>query len=1139
MDMESVRFVEEALELQRSPPENTPQDTQTPADTKTQVVSSMAFAPFSEPKASPSEITNQPDTDRASYPGPETNPAQHQPELQEHDQPSDDNPSKPDSAPKSDLDPDPDPESSHPEPCLQRESAKAVSTMSSCCTAQFSSATTRRSVNLASLTSPEIDSAPKRDTAASPKESIQDVHCVSWREGSAETAVAPGPSCPSSAPGPPTIVDPVALTLVETDTVERQDNTSNKKESILDSSHDAVGPEPPRTAPRLAAPSARRSRAARSFTVSAGRRGLHTSKAPTRGAGRELQNLLAQAQPDPLPLRAQRPDVRRGQTLPRTPNPSRAAHRVRGGRHGPQNLRALPMLQAYTPANGPVNAAAVPGRIPVVDMDGVPHVIGGLVEASMGRKDLLFAKEVLNDPWDCYNNLKVIRHQFFTFPAPDLSESNREFDRELEECRPTFWGFHPDEVDKQIDDYAEGTKHFAKLMEEHQAEFDPVYKTFSSIKADLTHLNYERQRAITSEYASKPVMTAQTRRKRIAEVAEAELPFMRDMEIVRPQLNELVLRARVKIAHALKQDLRAPNAIDEKRTRAYERKFVEEKETELGVAGAMMGLRGTPKEQNLENSTAIMRYTRRIVDERMREFDEPDELHQVDKPARPEEPPPPNLAANLAAVVTTIPAWFTILDAKGTVELYGATPLDRFRELTQTLGNSYSAARDEKWTDESRPHRYSWPKQYHEPHAAWPNPKQRTRGGWWTCRSGPDASPAERSCRLCHTPDPAPSERRSSADVHQHILDEIEKAMAEANKRDRLVLKCQLQQEREDIDQYWQHREWMRSGGCADLKEMLNGRGVNELNYRPSAGRSQSWHPQDAMVHSQNLSDMPVEVTMMERSQSWSHQSSRGVSREDLAGKETTDQNGVSNDLPEAPSHQGGAPQRPKLVRGQRFRPQQVLPSQPSQRPEGSAHQAEFSIPSQRPAGLHPCDTISPHIGPSQQRLAGSRVHPLLSGRQLGGNTPSPVTSSPRPSQGLGRSPCVHPLLSGLRINENTSPQAPGPSQPTQRPGTSRVHPLLSGMVVSDTTSLAAGGPCLASQHGNISPAARPLLYERAANNQDAPTQVLHRHNSSQVHDVLHGRQANNGTPGPSQLRSALVRPGHKATKDKRVSWQY
>ena len=1272
MDTETNHPADGAPAFPEASPEYVPQAMPTAVVTESQIVSLVELAPFSAPNVNIPAVANQGSTDPASYPAPETSPAQHQSDLQEHDHSSADEPGNPDLLPKLDTG------GSQPETHPQEEPATRAIAMPSCSTARFPPTHTRLCPKLASLPSPEPVPVPKQGVTSSPKDSIPDGHCGSWRDGSAETIVAPVPQSPSSTASSLAIADSAAIISGVTDLEQNKDGTLvDKRDAIANSHHGAQ--EPPRTTPRPAPPTARRSRTARSFVVSAGRRGLHFPRAPARGADRELQNFMARVHPEALPLQIPRVHTRRDEALPGAPNLSRAFYRPKAGKDGPQNSRAARVPQAPMAANMPAGLAAAHGRIPIHDMEGVPHVLGGLVEASVGRKDLLFAKEVKGDLSDCYNTLKVARHQFFAYPPPDMFEHNREFDRELEEARPTFYGFDTEVIDRQVDYYGGGSEYFAKLMEEHQAEFDPVYESFTSIKAQLTSLNYDRERIITSQYAEKPAMTPQACRKRLAEIAVAEEPLLEDINSVRPELTEIVFRGRVKIAHALKQDLRAPNVIDEKRFRACQRTILEEREREIGVAGSMIGLRGTPKQQSLENYTTIMRCAQIHVDEVLAEFDEPEKLHRVGKPTKLGGPRPPSRESYRDAVITTIPLWFTILDAKGTVKLYGDTPLDRFRELTQSMGNSYAVAREERRNDESRPNKDLWPKQFHEPHGAWPNANQRERGGWWACRSGPDASRAERDCQLCHAEEPVPSAGRRAAAIHQHITDEIEKAMAEANKRDRLMLKYQLQQEREDVDRYWQRREFTRSGGGANISEVMFRRGVNELNYRPLAGRSQSWQPQGSAAQSQDLAGMSAGVVnkprQMERAQTWPQPGPQTEAWETLRGKQADDKNGPSKTVSQPPGD--------KLVAFPRF---ELLCGQTVEMNLGP--QTGSSQASQRLAGEHISDVNSPQAGPSQtlQRPAGSRAHPLLSGRQANGNTPPKVTdlsppsqllldrspplqpqlsdihvhgstspraassqglgrspplqpplsdihvhgstSPPAPStQGLGRSPPLLPQLSDIHANGRTSPPTPGPSQLPQRPAGSRTHPLLSGMCTPNkTTSLRvsvppqtpyrptgsrthpllssmytpnktvsppAGGPSHPPQHPvrsqthplpsetytpnkavslatarppylpqhaehpTVSPQTQgqvhPLLSGKTTpttttnNKQTAPpqSQLLHRHNSSQVHDVLHGRNetapATGSGSGPAQLRSALARPGsgRKGVGGKRVSWQY
>jgi len=546
----------------------------------------------------------------------------------------------------------------------------------------------------------------------------------------------------------------------------------------------------------------------------------------------------------------------------------------------------------------------------VADLDGVPHVMGGLAEASFGRKDLLFAREVYGDPAHIFNGVTTERHKFFPFPAPDMLESNREFDQELEDARPVFWGFDQEVIDRQVDLYAEQTRIFEQVLGEHDAEFDPAYDRVLYIKEQLTHLNYERQRAITSEYAHKPVMTPQERTRLLAEIAAAERPFLEEREPAHADLTEIIFRGRVQIARCLQKDLRADNEIDQGRARAGQRKVTEEEVTELGVAGAMIGLRGTLKQQSEKTRTEALEFAQRVIDAKMKEFDESDPAY---RPRKSVLPAPPRSGPSVDAIVTSIPAWFTILDAKGTVALSAPTPLGRFKQLLHCIGSSSYSAREEQWLRDSRPEKLSPAKEYHEPDDGWPTAKQRARGGWWTCRSGPDACWAERNCELCHSPEAeaaaaleASIDPRAFRDRYQHISDEVEKAMAEANVRDRLMLKHTLEQERQDIERYWQHREWMRSGGGTDILEVLHTPDVNHLNYRPTAGRSQSWQDQVVAESEDPQGTAGEGVVKTERSQSCGEQMLAAPAPEVSLGKHAEEKSYTPQALPHRPRSSQG-----------------------------------------------------------------------------------------------------------------------------------------------------------------------------------------------------------------------------------------
>jgi hypothetical protein len=332
--------------------------------------------------------------------------------------------------------------------------------------------------------------------------------------------------------------------------------------------------------------------------------------------------------------------------------------------------------------------------------------------------------------------------------------------------------------------------------------------------------------------------------------------------------------------------------------------------------------------------------------------------------------------------------------------------------------------------------------------------------------------------------------------------------MAEANKRDRLMLKYQLQQEREDLNRYWQQREWSRSGGGADLNQVLHDRGVNELNYRPSIGRSQSWQPQGAVSKAQEghgtLAGLANGIGRIELSQSLPAEL-----QEPFSGKQVEAQN--------------------------------------------SAHKAHDQEDGRQDHELlhgHMSGTFASQAGPSQspQRRPASRFDELLYGAQVSGNHFPHTAGISQPTQHLASPNRGYPLLSGRHVGESTSPQAGLSRPPRNSSGTPRVHPLLSGGHFGGIPSSPAADPAQLSHYLGGVPQVPSLLSGGQPNSQGfsqtAPPVSLHRFHSSQAHDLLHGRQSANEASSPaqagsSQLRPVLLRPGQKSGKEKRVSWQY
>ena len=173
-----------------------------------------------------------------------------------------------------------------------------------------------------------------------------------------------------------------------------------------------------------------------------------------------------------------------------------------------------------------------------------------------------------------------------------------------------------------------------------------------------------------------------------------------------------------------------------------------------------------------------------------------------------------------------MPFWFTLLDDKGIVTLQGRTPLARFKRLLFILIHCETNKREEEIG--ILPQK-TFTKEWHDADPRWPYPVWRTHGGWWICRSGPEASEAERQCQICHAaPVPANTPQRrtrpgisrhttstsnkkaaqprsakndileiSGTETYERLIAEIEDAMDECFEKDKTELHGRMEMQRE------------------------------------------------------------------------------------------------------------------------------------------------------------------------------------------------------------------------------------------------------------------------------------------------------------------------------------------------------
>lgn len=532
--------------------------------------------------------------------------------------------------------------------------------------AAFSATAKRESIDLAYLTSPEADPAEKDDSARKQKNVVQDV------------LKAAKISEPPSKESTPEIIVTEQLAQSPLAPAARKANLGQIKDEVSDNNGDsaiasdseyddeAASPEPCNI-PRAPTPQARRSRFSRPNTAR-----LPTARMPRRTTSRTIQQVRAVHN-----TRTPRSPAA-NQAVNQSANPATAAPKVtvkKNRRKSPilpqtstHNSALSQALQASRPAPAPsrsgrsrperappagvgVHAGNCPPRVPTIDMNGIPYVLGGLVEMSVGLDErLFFAKQVPGDPGDIYNSVKVSRHSFQQFPGPDMGKSNAALDAELDAMKPIRKGFDQDLIDRILDGYSARTKANSKILNTRRVELELLVKRYETNKKELERLNFERQRAISSQYAKKPIINSEQRAQVLSTVAIAESTLLKEQAAIQAAQKEHLDRSRAEFAAILAQDFGDPAAADEAQARVTKRNALQEQASELGIAGAMMGVCGSLKGQKRATQDTVQQYAQAIANGRLEEFDQQGLRHTTGNPV-PAEP-----VSNLDMTTTMVPA---------------------------------------------------------------------------------------------------------------------------------------------------------------------------------------------------------------------------------------------------------------------------------------------------------------------------------------------------------------------------------------------------------------------------------------------------------------------------------------------------
>ncbi|XXG99165.1 hypothetical protein Hte_005500 [Hypoxylon texense] len=156
-----------------------------------------------------------------------------------------------------------------------------------------------------------------------------------------------------------------------------------------------------------------------------------------------------------------------------------------------------------------------------------------------------------------------------------------------------------------------------------------------------------------------------------------------------------------------------------------------------------------------------------------------------------------------------IPDWFYVLRSKFHQLLPHGDVAVGFQALLKTIDKLQKEA--ECWKQQGGPK--SWDKVWHKPNKQWPHEFQRLKGGWWKCRSGPEAPDAERWCSVCHktqntAQQPDQPNQKNPQEKLDTIMGFIRVAMEDVAKMDQEVVKQRFQEEQKrESDSRKMHNE--------------------------------------------------------------------------------------------------------------------------------------------------------------------------------------------------------------------------------------------------------------------------------------------------------------------------------------------
>ncbi|KAI1497686.1 hypothetical protein F5X99DRAFT_356717 [Biscogniauxia marginata] len=148
-------------------------------------------------------------------------------------------------------------------------------------------------------------------------------------------------------------------------------------------------------------------------------------------------------------------------------------------------------------------------------------------------------------------------------------------------------------------------------------------------------------------------------------------------------------------------------------------------------------------------------------------------------------------------VEVLIPDWFPVLEAQKKIKLVGKTPAARLQDLLNYIWALEVKVKQLKYqeehpSEEGVAKNHKWDQVWHNPNPNWRHETQRKSGGWWKCRSDPDAPKVEQKCEACRGSEKPREDFKQRPpqqmlDEHMNMIMEAMREVANADKAEVLA----------------------------------------------------------------------------------------------------------------------------------------------------------------------------------------------------------------------------------------------------------------------------------------------------------------------------------------------------------------